>query len=422
MNKVIQLLFLALFPLFPLWGWASYSLTSRHVSLFTCVIFIPLIFYILIYEKARLPKYLLFYIFFTIFHLASVFINDLAKGQNLIYFILTDINVVACVVLFVVENTKLDRPFISNMNIMLLIAVAVSAIVSIMQIPNSYFFINPELTQSVGGILYLEERRNFSIYSWINLNSVGITFPIIISILLSYSNELKKSFPFVILGGIIVAFLTRARYVMISTIIVLSQLFFISKIELKKKVYILLLFIVSISLLLVLANIYGFDIQRVVSDRILEQRTGMGSFKARIISFEVFKLKFPEHPVLGVGPSTRADVVQLLGGVAPLIHIGYLSYLYFYGIAGSMLLFLSLFFMLKDSWDVGKKHGFWGTFYGLLSFLFANVTFVYFNLGESGLILALIYMKYYKDKNTVTGKDEESVTGRQQDYALEADN
>jgi len=33
-----------------------------------------------------------------------------------------------------------------------------------------------------------------------------------------------------------------------------------------------------------------------------------------------------------------------------------------------------------------------------MTLCFANVTFVYFNFSEIGIILAVIYLKYYKDK------------------------
>jgi hypothetical protein len=130
----------------------------------------------------------------------------------------------------------------------------------------------------------------------------------------------------------------------------------------------------------------------------LEKGTGMGSAKARLASFEIFLQVFPEHPLLGVGPQTGVDVLKMLHGVTRSIHVGYLSYLYFYGIFGALLVFISIFYLLKDSWVVARKFQFWGSYYGFLTFCFANVTFVYFNFSEMGIILAVIYIKYYKDK------------------------
>jgi hypothetical protein len=55
---------------------------------------------------------------------------------------------------------------------------------------------------------------------------------------------------------------------------------------------------------------------------------------------------------------------------------------------------------------VGKKYLFWGAFYGLLGFCFANITFVYFNLSEIGIILAVIYMKYFSDGSSLELSDK----------------
>jgi hypothetical protein len=206
-------------------------------------------------------------------------------------------------------------------------------------------------------------------------------------------------FPLSIISGIVVSFLTRARYVMVSALIVFSQLFFVSKIEIRKKIYILLLVGLSVVALIVIANAYDFNIQQVIDNRILEKGSGLASARARVTSYEVFLIKFPEHPFFGVGPITRLDVVQLLRGAAPIIHIGYLSYLYFYGIVGCLFLFLTIFFLIKNAWTVGKKYLFWGGFYGLLAFCFANTTFVYFNLSEIGIVLLVIYLRYFNEKS-----------------------
>lgn len=155
------------------------------------------------------------------------------------------------------------------------------------------------------------------------------------------------------------------------------------------------------------AKIYDYNIQKVIDDRILEKSTNMASANARLKSLEVFLIKFPEHPILGVGPATGKDVIQLLQGVAPIIHVGYLSYLYFYGLAGFLLLILSLFYLLKNAWIVGTKYVFWGSFYGLLAFCIANLTFVYFNLSEMGVLLAVIYVKYFNDKSLLKLPDDE---------------
>ena len=183
---------------------------------------------------------------------------------------------------------------------------------------------------------------------------------------------------------------------MISTILAFSQLLFVKTIPLKKKLFVLLFFVIGIFMIILATEMVGYDISKTIDDRILEKESDMGSAKARVLSYEVFMIKFPEHPFIGVGPKTRADVLRLLDGHAPVIHVGYLAYLYYYGIFGAGLLFLALFFLLRDAWIIGKRHGFWGSFYGLIGFAFANTTFVAFNFNEMAIVMAVIYMRYYK--------------------------
>jgi len=397
MDKFLQYLILIIFPFYPLWAWLSGTLTKFYINKIVILLFLPFALYYLIAQRFKFPKYLIFLIIFTIYHLVSVYVNHLIPlNTNWLFYIISDTNVLACVVLFIIENTQFDGKFIKKLNRCIFSIVIFALIVSIIQIKFPYFFVSPQL-KGKDYIHYIEQGRNFSIFSWIDLNTLGISFPIMISILLSISRMEKLTFPLTIIIGIVVSFLSKARYVMLSTIIVFSQMFFVSKIDFRKKIYIVLIFMISIVAVVGVARAYEYDIQKVIDNRILEKGTDLASARARITSYEVFLIKFPEHPLFGVGPATRLDVVQLLRGSAPLIHVGYLSYLYFYGIIGSLFIFLSIFFLLIKAWTIGKEHLFWGGFYGLLSFCFANTTFVYFNLSEIGIILLVVYLKHFSD-------------------------
>ncbi len=400
MNKIIQYIFLILLPFYPLWAWLTYAMSKRNIGIFTIVLFIPVLIYYLATKKIRVPGYLIFLILFTIYHFVSIVVNNIVSPQvNTAYYILSDVNLIAIVVLLVVENTEFEDWFIPLMNRLIFILVLISLVVSVIQIKSVTFFISPEIKNNPGTITYLEQHRNFSVFSWISINSLGISFPILVAILLSFSSTDKNRSPVVIFSSMIISFLTRARYVMISTIVAISQLFFVKKVETRKKIYLLVLILVFVGLLIFIANTYDFNIQQIISNRILERRTGGKSAGARLASLEVFLQVFPQQPWFGVGPQTRFDVLQLLKGITTSIHVGYLSYLYYYGIAGASLLFISLYLMLKRAWTAGKKYQFWGSFFGIVSFCLANATLTYFNLNEIGIIMAMIYLKYYNDKS-----------------------
>ena len=391
-----------LFPFYPIWGWAFTMVTNKNITTFINFLWIPVVLFYIINKSNKLPKYLVFLIIFTVFHIASAYFNGIIRSDSEIFFyLLFDVNVVACALLFIIENTEFDEKFIKIMNRNIFLVVMISLAVSLIQVKFPSFFVSPAITEGDENSAFLADTRILSIYSWLNINSIGITFPILISLLISVFELKDKKFPLIIFSGIIVSFLTKARYVMISTMMVFSQLFMSSKLSIRNKIIYISFFFISILTIEALAESYGYSIQQVIDERILEKGDDMQSANARITSYYVFLQKFPENPWFGVGPETRADVVELLGGEAPLIHIGYLSYLYFYGIAGFLILLISIFYLLKRAFMIGKKYLFWGSFYGLLAFCFANTTFVYFNFSEMGIILAVIYLKYYEDKSEV---------------------
>jgi len=404
MNKFIQNLFLILFPFYPLWAWVCYSITKKNIDFVINILLISFALYFLINSNKKLPKYLLFFIIFTIYHLCSIYINNLAPPQNTnwLYFIFSDTNLFACTLLIIVENTYFNNRFITTMNRNIFIIVLISLIVSLIQIKNPLFFFNEDMDE---GLVFFEEGRIPSIYSWGKQNSGGITFPILIAVLLSIYYTKKLSLFLIVFSGIIVSFLTRGRYVMISTLVALSQLFLINVKLLSKKVQWILFLTSSIIFTGFVAEKAGYNINEVIDNRILEKESGMASAKTRILSYEVFLKKFPENPWLGVGPETRDDVIKLLGGETPGIHIGYLSYLYYYGIIGSLFLFLTLYYLLKEAWLVGREYNFWGSFFGLASFCLANFTLVYFNLSEMGIIIAVIYLRHFSENPSVKYPD-----------------
>jgi hypothetical protein len=397
MNKLLKSLLLFLFPFFPLIAWAAHFVNERPVRFYLNLVLIPLASYFLVNSGKRLPKYLLFFGLFTVYHIVSSFLtNTIPADQNKIFFIIADVNLFALSLFVIIENTELDDVFLKLMTRNVFIIVIISLLVSLVQVKNPAFFFNDsiDVTAYVGE----DDIRVTSIYSWVTLNSGGITFPILIAILLNYYKTGTRDFFIIILCGIVVAFLSKARYAMISTIIAFSQLFFSGKVSFKKIFSLLLVFIIAGYLIVFAAGEMGYNIEEVISNRILEKDNEMGSAKARVTSYEVFLKKFPENPLLGVGPETKEDVKLLLGDDAPLIHVGYLSYLYFYGIAGCLFLFTALFYLLNDAWVAGKKYNFWGGFYGLLSFCIANLTLVYFGFSETGIVLIVIYLRYYKTR------------------------
>lgn len=192
MNKFLQNLFIILFPFYPLWAWISHTVIRKPIDVVVNLLLIPFALYFLIKSNKKLPKYLVFFILFTIYHLCSVYLNNLVpRNINLAYFMLSDINVFACTLLLIVENTSFDDRSITKTNRNIFLIVLISLVVILIQIKNPLFFFNRDIDKDL--FFVIENNRRSSIYSWVGFNSGGITFPILIAILLSIYGT-KKSF------------------------------------------------------------------------------------------------------------------------------------------------------------------------------------------------------------------------------------
>lgn len=411
MNKIILSFLAVLFPFYPLLAWIFRFVNSKPMPFFLNLLMLPVGLYFLVSSKRKLPPYLVAFLLFTLYHVGISFYTDtLPTNQNAFFFIFSDLNVFACSLFLIIENTVFDEPYMRRMNRNILILVGLSLVVSIIQVKNPSFLY--DTTIEVEAYVGEGDIRIASLYSFAGVNSGGITFPILIAILLNFYDTGHKLFPLIVISGLVVTFLTKARYVMISSLIAFSQLFFSGMVSMKKIFSLLFGLVIIVAVVVAAANQLGFNINEVIEQRILEKDNEMGSAKARITSYEVFMKKYPEHPWVGVGPATRQDVKDLLGDEAPLIHVGYLSYLYFYGIVGCFFLFLTLFFIIQWSWKIGRKYGFWGAFYGFLGFCFANVTFVYFNFSEMGIVLIVLYLHYYSNLEQVQPDKEPAVVAQ----------
>ncbi len=411
MNKLSKNLLLALLPFYPFWAWISYFVSDKGISVLSNLIMLPLSLYYLFTARKSLPKYLIFLILFTCYHIYSVISNNLVPASmNIAFFLLDDTKILACTFLIVIENTDFDGRTINRMSKFIFITVAISLIVSVIQLKDPLIFFNPFLLIGEDNDLsFLDDGRHYSIYTWINLSTVGISFPILCSILINWYDSNKKVIAFTIFSGMVVSFLSKSRYIMISVIVVFSQLVFSNTKSLINKITLVLLFIGAIFFSGFIAAELGVNIKEIIANRILEKENEMGSAKSRVTSYEVFLKKFPEHPVFGVGPKTKQDVIDLLGGEAVYIHVGYLSYLYYYGIAGTLLFMLSLYYLIKKGWFIGRRFNFWAGFYGLISFCLANLTLVYFEMAEMGILLVIIYLRYYDSGKYLTELSEKEV-------------
>jgi len=108
MNNLRNLFFSYSFRFF-LFG-HGYYFSSPHSNrnAHHCVL-IPISFYIIISPKINFPKYLTFFVLFTIYHLVSVYINGLIPPDTTTLNSSFKQNILACLLFLWAENTHLMK-------------------------------------------------------------------------------------------------------------------------------------------------------------------------------------------------------------------------------------------------------------------------------------------------------------------------
>jgi hypothetical protein len=204
-------------------------------------------------------------------------------------------------------------------------------------------------------ITWIIVTRLFSIYTWVSSNAVGISFPFIIAFLyVNYGSNKYMQF-LIAMGALLFAFFTQTRYIIISVIIILAYLYFkTGKLKFSK-----VLFAASIPVLFyVFLSFFSFDVDRFVNERILEKQAAdydMTSAGERVTSYKAFVKIFPENPLFGNGEKITTSLRRLLGPDLPFIHIGYLHYIYAFGIFGCLLFFTFCGLLMRRVYTMSKS-------------------------------------------------------------------
>ena len=99
----------------------------------------------------------------------------------------------------------------------------------------------------------------------------------------------------------------------------------------------------------------------------------------------------------------------MLHGRSSQIHVGFLSLLYYWGIIGTILYSLFLYYLLKKLYRISKVTKNWGPFFGWEGLVLANLTLVYLGPDQSGLYLSLVVVKYLHDKHLLQYKKVQTV-------------
>jgi len=315
--------------------------------------------------------------------------------------------------MFIIENIKISKKYYYTiLNISKNILIIAVVVIIIQQILNPYFFVRTDLIGE-DDINDLTERLP-SIYSWVGGLTMGLGFVPVFILIVEELDKRKKKIIIWIIAGILFAFLTKARWVLLNALLVLVILFVNHKNKALKFVKFALFTPILFGAIIVSLDFSGINATGILKERILEtdkKNISQTTAGTRILALYALNEFFWDNPVLGkgdikygMGGTGKQDykLRKFLGGRSSQIHVGYASLLYIFGLVGALFFLSFLILILKKLYNTGKTLGVWAPFLGFLGFALANLTLVYFKIFEMGLIIVLVADRYYNLNTKLT--------------------
>lgn len=408
-------LVLVFYPLFSVIVWEVMGMNPEYVFGFICFGYLTILLYN-IYKRGKnlnVPYYILIFTVFTVYTvLSSIFISNEFIEKGAFNYLYSSSIVRTLIAFIIVENTCFSSRQMKFAIKMIGLTLVLAALVSVIQIFEPLFLIkdddfiqglspdrmveyyktNPAL--ETGRIDRTLEGYRLSIFSYMGGISVGIDCIAIFSLLIALKANKWLKMAVWVIAAALVSFLSSARWIMLNFLIVASQQFWYAR----NQVFIILKYsfylIVLILLLVSATELAGIDIQKFIEERMLDD-----SASTRVLAFEVFLKVYPDNPIFGTGGVDTEKVRLLLKGRSSQIHVGYLKLFYYYGLIGGLLYLSFLAALLIRMWKIARQSKYWGGFFAILTFAIANLTLVEFSLFYYGLLLALIFSKYFYEES-----------------------
>jgi len=301
--------------------------------------------------------------------------------------------------IYVVDNYTVPKSLVKILINIFKGTVILAAGVSTIQFLHDSFFFTPDeiiaYTRQMGSFGNDFEIRRMSIFGYLGMLDVSLSFLPILGVLTAYYALEKKKIPYgYLVLGFIVVFANNSRYAQLGYFITWLPMLVLSKNKWRMLGTSLLIAPIAVGLFVLVLNLIGFDVQGYIQERVLAD-----SATTRLLALEIFNKFFGRHPWFGSGVHLSNEVIVALAGRSSQIHVGYLAHLYSYGIIGSFLVFSFWLLILKRFYRTAKITAYWGSVVGILVFLWANVTLVTYQILTYGIMMSFLFNKYYLTKS-----------------------
>lgn len=387
LKSLPEVLFLLLLLTFPFVGYFIYE-GSKMEPIFAlgliCMVFA--VYRVLdIYRNdgtVVMPYYLILYALFMVYAVVGNSLVDPGSfmEEGLFKVMYSNPILLTFYGFFIVENTRFPKQWLRLGVKILMVTLVLGAIASLIQVQDPFFFQKSFVVKGLSFEQLIEYYQNHghestprirrfltgyrnSVFSYINLASVGIDGIAIFSLLFAMKAKSRWQGMGLAVLSAVISFLSSSRWIMLNFLVVATQSIWLTRNKALAFLKYVFYTLVVIFLLVLGLNLIGFDLEGFVENRLMSD-----SADTRFLAFEVFFKVFPEHPILGTLGTDTEKMVELLAGRSSQIHVGYLKLFYYYGLIGGLMYLAFLASLLLRLWKRAKASGYWGGFYAFFAF------------------------------------------------------
>ncbi len=412
MRKTLYNTFFALLfsPVLAYFYMVVFKLPKSILHLFTFIFFILGLIFIIREKIKNIPRFSWFLLIYAIYRIIWLQYSniDYHPLTQLYYSILYFSTFLLIIIIY---NTHFSFSFISKSKRLISFTIILASIASIIQVfdqnfLNAWDIFKFEMNENI------YQFRRSSIFGYVNTNALGLSYIPLGCVYIGYLLKSKK-------GGIIIftlligitAFLSNARYIMVSFIILTMQYLIYRKIRFQTIIKYISYIIISSILIYFTMKSMGYDPIKFYNERLFSE--GSIEETTRYKAIDNFIYFFPKNTWLGTGVHLTDEIKKASYHIgSSQIHIGYLSHLISYGIVGSFFLFGFWFSLARYLYKNARKTKYWGSFFAYLTFFWAQATLVYYPIFFTGLIFALIFDKYFQDQYIISKLHATELSGK----------
>lgn len=344
-------------------------------------------------EKLYMPAYLWIWLVFTIYAIGGEMLNfEIWRRKGVIKALYENYYLQSFFAAFVIENSRFNLQYIRRIIKIMWGVLIAATMTSVIQLFDPFFLIDTTDPSFVFALTTEFAGRKFSFYTFTHQLEVGYSYLSYLCILYSIGLMYNKRSSLLMAMGALASFLNQSRWIILNYLILVFQDALLSK-DMVIKGLRIAVFGAGIGLLAFFGlQAAGVEVNKFVQERLMnEENVG-----TRMLAFDVFFDQFPLRPIFGTGGFYYQETMDVIDGRSSQIHVGYLALFYLWGLIGGVIWVIFNIMILRDLRWVAERTRFWGSYFCWFLFFVSNMTLVALHFGFQGLLMALIFHRFFK--------------------------